>query len=345
MRDGEAGAAAPAEEVEIVPAVQVPSETLLDFYRHTLAPQQLEDRWRWRYRTELPGNPFPLVLLRDGRALGHAGGMPFQLRLGGRTYRATWFVDFAIRSDWQRRGLGSRLTRAWMAASGVSVTFCNEDSMTVFARLGWTGSLDTHLHVFWVKPFDHPRAERFGRRGRSVLNRLAAPALRRQRRQFQIASPQLDTVYTFDGGDGLDADDSDIVAPLRDPPYWSWRVDGSPDRDRYRIYRERGVTLLVKLRDDRRSSIDVLWTSDTRDSAAETVRGMIAGLTTWAIDHGFSCVRMYAPSPAFDRALRALLPMVARPRFAFYSADREVMGHLARGRWRWQLIDSDFEWI
>ena len=335
---------APADDFLILPAAQVPHETLLDFYRDTLAPQCLENQWRWRYRTELPGHPFPLVMLAGGRAVGHAGGIPFQLRLGDRAYRATWFVDFAIRRDQQRRGLGSRLTGAWMDASGVGVTFCNEDSMAVFARLGWTGSLDTHLHVFWIKPFDHPRAGKLPPAGRSALNTLAAPTLRTLRRRFQVAPPSLEAVDAMNVGD-TEAGDEDITAPIRDASYWAWRVGASPDRDRYRFYRQRGVTLLLKLRDDRRSSIDVLWTSDTRDSAAEIVRGMIAGLTTWAMDEGYPCVRMYAPTLAFDRALRALLPMVARPRFAFYSADPDTMRRLASGRWRWQLIDSDFEWI
>lgn len=333
--------------IRIVPATAISPEALRDLQHDVLPRQRLEDQWRWRYRSAWRDSRFPLVMVEEGRAIAHAGGIPFRVRVGERELRSAWFVDFAVRAGQQRRGLGRRLTQAWMDASELAVTFCNEDSMAVFAKLGWIGSFDTRLHVVWVKPFDHPRAIALRRAGRATANALVAPALAALRRRLRPASPDLQPIASLDLASLVESgeDGADLVAPVRDREYWSWRIASSPDREVYRVFREADVVMLLKLRHDRRSSIDVLWVSDTREAATGTVRRMIAGLTGWALDHDYSCVRVYSPSRGLDDALRPLLPMVGRPRFAFYSADAEVMARMGRARWRWQLLDSDFEWI
>ncbi len=320
-----------------------------EFYRESFPGRSLAQRWPWLYRTAFPGSPFPL-LMRDGeRTVAHAGGIPFALGLGGHEYRAAWFVDFVVSPDLQGRGLGSRLTRAWMDASEIGVTFCNDRSMAVFRRFEWIESFDTRLHTLWLRPFDHRRAAVLPTWARSAGNRLAAPVWHGLLRPYASGEPRLEPLSAGDGRalveTGRAALGDDAAVPVRDPAYWSWRVEESPERDRYRLYREGDVTLLIKLRDEGRRSVDVLWMSEWGAGATETIRGMLASLARWALRQQYSSVRYYPPARALSDHLSSLRPVVSRPRFAYWAADAMVLQRLRSVSWHWQLLDSDFEWL
>jgi hypothetical protein len=71
---------------------------------------------------------------------------------------------------------------------------------------------------------------------------------------------------------------------------------------------------------------------------------MLASLALWAARHGRACVR-YLPGEAnLASELRALCPVVSRLRFAFWVREPRLLERLRSAAWRWQLIDSDFEW-
>jgi hypothetical protein len=327
----------------------LPPSAAADFYRESFPGRSLEQRWPWLYRTAFPGSPFPL-LMRDGaRTVAHAGGIPFVLCLGEREYRAAWFVDFVVTPGLQRRGLGSRLTRAWMDASEIGVTFCNDRSMAVFKRFEWIESFDTSLHTLWIRPFDHRRAAVLGAAARTAGNRLAAPIWHGLLGRYASGDPRLEPLAPGAGrafveaGGGPPGDD--VAVPVRDAEYWSWRVEDSPERDRYRLYREGDVTFLIKLRDDSRRSIDVLWISEWGVAAHETIRAMLASLARWALRHQYSSVRYYPPARVLSDRLSSLRPVVSRPRFAYWAADATLLQRLRSVSWQWQLLDSDFEWL
>jgi GNAT superfamily N-acetyltransferase len=178
--------------VRIEPARAVAHDVLADFYRDVFPGRLLEERWSWLYRRGLWGGALPLLAMDDGRAIAQAGGIPFVLQLDGGQYRAAWFVDFAVRAGLQGRGVGTRLARAWMEVPDIAVTFCNEESMRVFRKLGWVGSFDTWLHTMWIRPFDHARAALLGPTGRSFGNALAARVWRRWLRPSAFGEPRLE---------------------------------------------------------------------------------------------------------------------------------------------------------
>jgi GNAT superfamily N-acetyltransferase len=314
---------------------------------------RLQETWRWLYRVSEPNGPhggFPLIMVADDRIVAHAGGIPFTSRFAGREYRAAWYVDFAVLPEFQRRGLGVQLTQAWMAQSDLYVTFCNELSMGVFRRFGWVESFDTSFHSIWLKPFEHPRLARAlpGPIG-AVANQLFRPVAGLFHRCFSRGEPQLLPVDSAAIAAlterGPSPPDEREVTPVRDTAYFAWRLASSPDLSTYRVYRDEGVSMIVKLSQREPPSVDVLWISDTSESAFVQIRRMLASLARWALGQGFSSVRHYPTSVALSRYLRPLGPVVSRPRFAYWTKDAALIERLRHATWRWQLIDSDFEWV
>lgn len=328
--------------IEIRSGREVPETALAEFYRAAF-PQRTHTRdWRWLYRTEWGRRALPLVMLDGARVVAHAGGIPFRASVGGREMTAQWFVDFALLPEYRRQGHGTRLTEEWASLADLAVTFCNDDSWRVFQRLGWLASPEPVLHTLWLRAGEHPRMRSIPAPARAVADVAVSAVMGLARSGPSAGEPRpLDDegLAALAANRGSAVGDS-IVTAARDDEYWQWRIQQSPARQRYRIFQDDDATMLMRLGDGDR--LDVLWMT-SREGAS--MRGSLAALSRWASSHGFSAVRYLPESPAIASAFSALLPVVSRPRFACWSANPEVRELLSKASWRWQLIDSDFEWI
>ena len=329
--------------VEIRPAREVAEPALAQFYREAFPHRAHADAWRWLYRTEWGAHPLPLVMLDGSRVIAHAGGIPFRACIAGQEVSAQWFVDFALLPEYRRQGLGTRLTEHWASLADISVTFCNDDSWRVFQRLGWLTSPEPVLHTLWLRAGDHPRMKNMPAPARAVAGAAVSAIMGLARSGTSSSEPRpLDQA----GLTSLMRTDADtagemVVTAVRDADYLQWRIERSPARARYRIFDDDEATMLVSVGDGDR--LDVLWMTPVRQGAS--VRGSLAALARWAAGYGYSAVRYLPESPAMASTLAALLPVVSRPRYACWSSDPSLRALLSNASWRWQLIDSDFEWI
>ena len=108
------------------------------FQRHKSLIQNL----KWWYR--LGYNEFePLVLSVDGKVIGQAGLLPVDLIIRGKEIKAIWFIDFAIQSKFRGKGYGQILTKEWMKICPNQITYCNNQSLRIFKKLGWRNNLST----------------------------------------------------------------------------------------------------------------------------------------------------------------------------------------------------------
>lgn len=336
--------------VTIRPARAVDPARVEEFYRELYPHRPLAEIWRWLYRTSRADNPLPLVMMVDGRVVGHAGGIPFAARLGTRHLTAQWFVDFALLPEFRNRGLGTELTRAWVMAADVSVTFCNDASMSVFRRLGWIGSSDTALHTLWLRPSAHARLE-------------GAPAI--VRGAVDVGWQAVQAVAGVFGGtpelqlldeEAIDAlraameaetaapDGSARLTPIRDADYVAWRIRESPRRNLYRLFRGRDLMMLLRLHDREPMRLDVLWMSGAGPATHAEIQRMLRSLARWARPNGYSSIRYLPPDAALAASLRGLLPVVSSPQGAYWTADADLLQRLGTAPPRWHLLDSDFEW-
>jgi GNAT superfamily N-acetyltransferase len=338
--------AAVADRVTLKPASEVDPQALAAFYGDVFPDRAIVRSWRWLYRADADGR-FPLVVADGSRVLAHAGGIPFTARIDGRDYRAAWYVDFVVRPETQRQGLGVRLTDEWMKQSELAVTFCNDKSMGVFRRFGWIESFDTAYHTLWLWPFEHPRLRRLapGILGR-IANAVARPIIMtfvawsggREPRFDPIDAAVLDRVARVEGND------AGTVWPVRDAAYVDWRMASSPDRSEYRAVRDGDVMMIVRPNGAKYSTVDVLWMSPEAVSVPQVARRMLASLALWAARNQRIAVRYYPSTLVLATELLALRPVVSHPRFAFWTRDAALLERLRHAQWRWQLVDSDFEW-
>ena len=341
------------KEISIVSAHEVDPELLLNFYHsmHSNVSNFLPQIWKWLYRTEFHDNQIPLVLLFENRrVIAHAGMIPFKVLLNEKIYTASWFVDFAILPDFQRRGLGSLLTERWIEFSDLCVTFCNEKSMGVFNKYGWVKSSDTYLHRYILSPFDFPR----------LANRLPSQLRKFLNKTTQLFFRLLYDRYAFQNNkikiNPLNADllsqlihtpsSQNQVVPIRDRDYVSWRLLDSPNRNQYFVLSVNDrddIYMIVKFCQGSHNYIDILWTSNL--SQYTLIRQMIASLARSEISNGYTYIRFFTSNPVLSDFLNhALKPVVRNPLFAFYSKNLNLLKQVTQhSNWQWELIDSDFE--
>jgi len=78
--------------------------------------------WDWKF-VKNPHNtvrgPSVFVAEDNGEIVGQRAMMPFTLKLCGEEVSAAWGVDFAVRSDRQRQGIGRQLLERWFEAYDV----------------------------------------------------------------------------------------------------------------------------------------------------------------------------------------------------------------------------------
>jgi len=338
-------------DIAILSAHDVDINLLVDFY-NIVYPWRANPRiWKWLNRSPFYDNKIPLVILYNDRVIAHAGIIPFKVSLNGKYYTSSWFIDLAVLPEFQRQGLGKLLTKRWMEFSDFYVTFCNEKSIGVFKKYGWVESFDTHLHYYPLMPFNHHKFDGLIPAFlRKILNSASRTFFNIIYHKYASSGDNLclddlssDSLRNFTTS--LDVPDN-TVTPIRDYDYISWRLLDSPDRDKYRIFSIRDVSIIIKMYDKYHprypKHIDLLWVSNP--SNYSVIRHMISTLAIWGMANDYSYIRHYTSDRELSDYLRkSLKSMVRHRRFAFYSKDIALLDKLKYAKWHWELMDSDFE--
>lgn len=351
--------------VEIISAFSVSEKALEDFYSEVYSGRSisLSDRWKWLYRTSFLEKTIPLIIVEQGKVIGHAGIIPFQVNLNGKCYSAGWYVDFALLSSHQRMGYGCRITEKWMELSEVFFTFCNEQSIGVFKKMGWIESFESNLHYFFLRPLDHPKLnERLSTTkipGARIFQKIVNDC-------YQVGARWFFGVKKKEGGNSkvIPLDEKSLdrflfsveepttgIIPVRDREYANWRFLESPDCLYYRIF-ESSHGLSAILRDQRNkegsSHLDILWINRLQGTNHDLVVSFLASICLWASENGFSYVRCFIPYRDLSKRIHlSLLSMVRHPRHSYFSQNNELYHKIKKaeqdGHIHWQLLDSDFE--
>lgn len=301
----------------------------------------LAEHWEWLYRVgRFPGIE-PLVLLDGERVVGHAGAIPVVLSHQGAQQTAIWFVDFSIVPELQGKGHGKALTEAWMALCPRRVTFCNDLSMRVFLKLGWTerpGASVRSLPLELSQPL---------RRRAGALAAAAGPALSLGARAFvralTIGAPALDPKpLPLDAGglsERLD-DPSAATRVLRDADWVRWRLLENPRRDEHSLAEAGGVSAVFRLFNSlgrRRAHLLVVGPGPAPARAA-----MVKGFARWALDRGADDLWMAGSDEALLSAAAPILRRSRPVRFAWHGADADAASLLSAPL-PTQGIDSDHD--
>ena len=83
-----------------------------------------------------------VVLRRDGRLVAHAGWLPIELSVGGRTAAAVGLGGVLIHRSFRGQGLGATVVEAAMdrmrqLGRPIGLLFCTDARVRFYERLGW----------------------------------------------------------------------------------------------------------------------------------------------------------------------------------------------------------------
>lgn len=119
-------------------------EALLSFLRiaYPDEPRKSDsDYWKWHFcdaPLAAPDN-IPLWVVKSGNEIvGQLATIPVELKVNTVVTRAIWILDFVVRQDYRRQGLGKRLVLAARESYPTMLTLgINEQSTAVFQSLKW----------------------------------------------------------------------------------------------------------------------------------------------------------------------------------------------------------------
>jgi len=335
-------------DISILSAHDININLLIDFYRRVWPDRLNHKIWKWLNRTSFYNNEIPLVILHRNEVVAHAGIIPFKVLVDEKYFTASWFIDFAVLPEFQRHGLGIKLTKRWMEFSDLNVTFCNNRSMGVFKKFGWIESFKTYHHIYPLLAFDHPF---FVRHTpiiiRKVLNHLSSTFsnIIYHRYDTMVDNLKFDPVNKESLKEFMlthKVPEKNTVLPVRDTDYLKWRLLNSPDKEKYRIIINDNSSIIVKIDNNYSKYIDILWVSNS--FAYSIVRDIISALAIWGIYNNYSYIRHAISNKIMSNYLKKyLLPIVRHPRFAYYSKETELFNKIKKYNWHYDLIDSDFE--
>ncbi|MDR2840240.1 MAG: GNAT family N-acetyltransferase, partial [Paludibacter sp.] len=245
-------------EINILSACNVDEQQLIDFYNVAFENRQkyLPKIWKWLNRVDFFDQRTPLVILNENQVIAHAGMQPFEAVLNGKKQTAAWYIDFKIRDSYQRQGLGNALTEAWIAVPDCCVTYCNEKSIGVFKKIGWTEDFHTFQHLNFMRLFDHPGfVRKLPPFVRKVLNFIVKPVFfciyktnaycKKEYKLEKLTDENFGQFYKLFQSKNIEK--NDVFAPVRDANYAEWRVLQSPNREHYYIYSVKNFSALVLL--------------------------------------------------------------------------------------------------
>lgn len=341
-------------EISVHSACDVDSTLLIDYFKKAF-PQRanfLESNWKWLNRSNFYDNKIPLVLIYKNQVIGYAGMISFNLSIGGNVQKASWFIDFKLLPEFQRKGLGGILTKEWMSFSDCFVgSSANEKSVGILTKNRWIESHNTFMHLNFIRPFNYPKfIGMLPSFLRSILNLIMYPFffLFYSRNSYPDGSYQLvkfneKSFYDFFSlYDNSKRTIRNTVSPIRDINYFKWRLSDSPNKDKYFIYKTDKFSAVVSLQNNYQKYIDILLVSDLNNKVE--INKMISTLGMYGIKNGFSYMRFYTSKKELSAQIKSKTKSIVRhPRFVFFSQDKGLLEELKNNDWEFELIDSDFE--
>ena len=138
-----------------------------------------------------------------------------------------------------------------------------------------------------------------------------------------------------------------LTNTIRDKEYLSWRFLESPDTKLYKVFiKKNKFAAIVKMRKDKPSSshLDILLINDLNNY--KQISSLIRYIILWGKKNNFSYIRTYISNKSLSNKIKKnLFSIVAKPRFACFSYNKEYMKILKKTIFEWHLADSDFEFI
>jgi len=216
-------------------------DALLSFLRIAYSddPRQSDPLfWEWHY-LQSPhvtlGN-MPIWIAKDAdEIVGQMAAIPVELKIGEVQRRAIWILDFVVRPDYRRRGLGKRLVLAAEESCPVRLGIATNEqhSPAILKSLGWAmlGKIPRYNRMLF--PGNAVREISRFKTLRQFVNIVYAPLRPRLSKRSSVHSYTLQAVEKFDSSfDALwrEASAQWPCAVVRDSAMLTWQFSKQPGK-------------------------------------------------------------------------------------------------------------------
>jgi hypothetical protein len=202
-------------------------------------------RWLFEHNPCAQKSALPIwICEQNGQIIGQQAGVPYGLKVGDRSYRASWAADLSVRPAFRLHGIGPVLntvfTRQNEFTTGIGL---NDGAYTMFRRGGW---LDLGFVPNYIRPL---RLEHLLRRKSSISHRTrtaarllqpalawSAAALHAYRRCHGATLERIDGFNEEVDRVWEDASPHYPILAHRDLASRCWRFECAPDARRYEKY-------------------------------------------------------------------------------------------------------------
>ena len=321
---------------------EIETSRLSDFYKKTYHKRykSLTNNWHWWYR--IGHSKFePLILSIDNQVVGQAGLLPIDLKISEDKIPAICFVDFAILPEYQRKGFGEILTKEWMKICPNQITFCNEQSLKIFKKLGWKNNLSAKR---FSKPINILRFLPISKKFKfNFIDKSLKYLIKRRYNYKKFILPK-----KINNNFGLIKDsftkkkiiENDTFAEIiRDEQWLHWRLIECPYSKDIFFFEYNNTFAIVHIyKETDIKKLNILFTYSTDKTFEEEI---ILKIINWSINNDIDLVWMINRDTKFLNIFSKVLTKSIN--FASWSSDKKISLTLEKGLLDPQGIDSDID--
>ena len=331
------------QEYKINKISQIDKSQLSDFYKKTYHKRykSLTNNWHWWYRVGYSKFE-PLIISVDNKVICQAGVQPINLNILESKVTAIYFVDFAILPQYQHKGFGKILTREWMKICPNQISFCNNQSLIIFKKLGWKNNLSTKRlarPISTLKFLPLTRKFKF-----NFINQTLRHFIKKKYNRDTLINP-----YNINDNFKIIHDsfktkikiqnNHEFAEIIRDEKWLHWRLMECPykkDIFYFEFKNNFAIVHIYKVENIRR--IKILFTYSTERPLENE---LLMQIINWAINNDIDLVWAINSNIKYDNTFPKIFSKSIN--FASWSSDAKISEILKKGLLDPQGIDSDID--
>ena len=322
----------------------VKKEDLDEFYNIAFQDRNkiLINNWKWIYRSGYL-NYEPILLLNNNKKIiGQAALIPAKISYKDILYPAVWFVDFVILKEFRGKGLGEFLTKEWMKICPNQITYCNNNSLKIFKKLGWLDSKTSKRIALPVNYFKFiPIIKKYNF---TVLEKFFLRKKESKLNTIPLISPKLlieekNKIINFFLNKKVTSNDN--LQILRDEDWFVWRFFDCPyNKNIYYFEYENNFTIVHIFKTNNIKRLNILYFFCS-DSSKQDYLFLI--IYKWALTNSIDLLWANSNDQNFINKLKEFFKVISvKPlTFASYSSDKLINKALKNGINNICAADSD----
>ena len=330
-------------DYNIISISKVKIDQLSEFYKKVFKGRYktLTNHWKWWYRSNYLGYE-PIILISNNKVVGQAGLIPTKIQIEKKILPAIWFIDFAVLPEYQGLGLGKILTKEWMNICPNQITFCNDRSLSIFKKFGWSANNYTKRlarpinPIKWIPFFNRFKLNIFG----SVYKNL----LKKKFDEINQINPyhiKKNYKILFDSFKKKQNQNTTFPEIYRDEDWLNWRLMDCPfNRNIYFFEYKENFAIVHIVTTANVKRLHILYSYYLNDSDEES---LFCSIFKWALYNSIDLVWANSNNKELIKKIEKVLTnRFTKPmNFASWSADKKIHEKLQTGLVNSQGIDSD----